>query len=45
MQRQDLSYNLKNARIDVDDFKVSVEVFSLENVYSVDEYFIKENKL
>ena len=43
MQKQDLSYNLKNAKIDVDNFKVSVEVFSLENVYSVDEYFVKEN--
>ena len=44
MQMQDLSYNLNNQKINVRDFKVSVEVFSLENIYTVkDESYTKTN--
>ena len=33
MQMQDLSYVLNNQKIGVDSYQVSVEVFSLENIY------------
>ena len=36
MQIQDLSYKLKNDHIDLKDYQVSVEVFSLENVYTIE---------
>jgi len=35
MQIQDLSYKLNNDSLDLGDYKVSVEVFSLENVYTI----------
>lgn len=37
MQMQDLSYDLNNHKINVKDYKVSVEVFSLENIYTIKE--------
>ena len=44
MQIQDLSYKLKNDSIEVKDYKVSVEVFSLDNVFTVEpSSFVKEN--
>ena len=44
MQIQDLSYKLKNDLLDLEDYKVSVEVFSLDNVYTVEpDSFVKED--
>ena len=44
MQIQDLSYKLKNDLLDLRDYKVSVEVFSLDNVYTVEpNSFVKED--
>ena len=44
MQIQDLSYKLKNDLLDLGNYKVSVEVFSLENVYTiVPNTFVKRN--
>lgn len=46
MQMQDLSYVLNNQKIGVDSYQVSVEVFSLENIYTVRDgsYVIKSNE-
>lgn len=43
MQMQDLSYRLNNHRISIKDFIVSVEVFSLENIYTVKENSFEKN--
>ena len=44
MQIQDLSYKLKNDLLDLNSYQVSVEVFSLDNVYTVEpDSFIKED--
>ena len=44
MQIQDLSYKLNNDVLAINDYQVSVEVFSLDNVYTVEPgTFIKEN--
>ena len=37
MQIQDLSYQLNNDRISIDGYRVSVEVFGFDNVYTVEE--------
>lgn len=36
MQIQDLSYALNNAKLDLDGYQVSAEIFSLENVYTIE---------
>ncbi len=44
MQIQDLSYKLRNDVLDLDDYQISVEIFSLDNVYTVEpNSFVKEN--
>lgn len=44
MQIQDLSFKLNNQVLDLKKYKCSVEVFSLDNVYTVnDGSFVKEN--
>lgn len=44
MQIQDLSYKLKNDLLNIEDYQVSVEVFSLDNVYTiVPSSFIKKD--
>lgn len=49
MQLQDLSYDLKNDHIlikddNIGEYSLSIEVFSLENVYTVNGYSKKEGK-
>lgn len=36
MQIQDLSYTLNNDKLDFKDYQISIEVFSLENVYTIE---------
>ena len=44
MQIQDLSYKLKNDLLNISDYQVSVEIFSLDNVYTVEpNSFIEKN--
>ena len=44
MQMQDLSYKLRNDSIDLGEYQVSVEVFSLDNVYTIEpNSFVNEN--
>lgn len=43
MQIQDLSYELRNDKLDLTDYQISAEVFSLENVYTIEPHsFLKK---
>ena len=44
MQIQDLSYKLKNNLLDLDDYQISVEVFSLHNVLTVEPNSFTKNE-
>lgn len=46
MQIQDLSYKLNNDLLDLGDYQISVEVFSLGNVFTIEpNSFVKKNNL